>query len=360
MGDDVDFREARRVSKNGGEVFCMRKQVRCRSALSFIISFAVLLAICPNASALSFDLDFGTGLSGNPNAQVAFITAASRWSTVLADDITVKLNLDYQSLSSGILGSASTTMLVGGFDIVRDIVSSNAGEINNARETALLPNLPTASQFTAWLPTGYTLNGNATLTQANYLALGGSRIVESGDGNITFSSNYNWDFDPSDGITSGYFDFVGVAAHEIGHTLGFVSEVDNLDWYLNNGYTSAGVQPTILDFFRFGQDDLDDPDFDFTTSPRFLNPGNGEQYSFFDDVTAQMSTGAYTGDGRQASHFKDNLGLGIMDPTAAPGELMGFSENDLIAFDLIGWDVVPEPTTIALFALGGLILRKRK
>ena len=85
-----------------------------------------------------------------------------------------------------------------------------------------------------------------------------------------------------------------------------------------------------------------------------------------------MSTGQVNGDGRQASHWKDSLGLGLMDPTAAPGELLMVSENDLIALDLIGWDVVyssgtviPEPISMILFGTGvvslfGVVARRKR
>ena len=78
---------------------------------------------------------------------------------------------------------------------------------------------------------------------------------------------------------------------------------------------------------------------------------------------ATFSTGRF-GDARQASHWKDNLGLGIMDPTAAPsGERMVVGPNDVNAFDVIGWNLtaaVPEPSTYALFGLGLLAIGLRR
>jgi hypothetical protein len=68
---------------------------------------------------------------------------------------------------------------------------------------------------------------------------------------------------------------------------------------------------------------------------------------------AMFSDGANFGDGSQASHWKDNLGLGVMDPTASQGELMAITQNDIQALDAIGWNVAaPEPYSLWLGAIG--------
>lgn len=46
---------------------------------------------------------------------------------------------------------------------------------------------------------------------------------------ITFSSELAFDFDQSDGIGTGLWDFVGIAIHALGHAIGFFSCVDLLD-----------------------------------------------------------------------------------------------------------------------------------
>jgi hypothetical protein len=66
------------------------------------------------------------------------------------------------------------------------------------------------------------------------------------------------------------------------------------------------------------------------------------------------------GDGNQASHWKDFLGIGILDPTAFQGELMVLTDTDLRAFDVLGYTLVPEPGCGALLLLGGLFMIRRR
>ena len=83
-------------------------------------------------------------------------------------------------------------------------------------------------------------------------------------------------------------------------------------------------------------------------------------------ATSIFANGSTFGDGRQASHWKDNLGAGIMDPTAGFGELLNITSNDIRALDVIGYDLVavPEPATCALFGVvtlaGGIYYRRRR
>lgn len=303
----------------------------------------------------SFELTFGSGLSGQPLAQAAFARAAARWGALLGDGVTVRLSVDYQPLATNVLGQSTSYIAYGGYAEVRDLVAAG-GEPGDAAEVALLAALPSTAQFSAWLPTGFSMDGNAYITTANWKALGGE--YADSDGSITFSSSVGWDFDPSDGIAPGLFDFEGAAMHEMGHNLGFISEIDYVDSVLGEGETASDVWPAGLDLFRFRAADVTGPGFNFTTSPRDLVPG-GSQVFYYGDGYVAMSTGVERGDGRQGSHWKDGLGLGILDPTAAPGELLAISQNDLRALDLIGWDVAPEPTTLALLAAAILTLRRR-
>lgn len=62
------------------------------------------------------------------------------------------------------------------------------------------------------------------------------------------SFDFSFDFNHNN-VAPGKINFVGVAAHEIGHALGFVSGVDDIDG-LNGVYTGDTLCSNLLDLFR--------------------------------------------------------------------------------------------------------------
>ena len=289
-------------------------------------------------------INAGATLAANQPALDAFNRAAELWEAAFSDPIIVTIDADLIDLgSTSIIGQASSVILQAGHDTIRNQLVLDADA-----DDSIVAQLPTAAQFGATLPVGFGLTGNITGNKASLKAAGFAGLdglFGASDATIQFNTQFAFDFDNSDGVMGGTIDFESVAAHEIGHALGFTSIVDSVDFQVNNGQTS-NISPRTLDLFRFadnvaGQDPSTPTEF--TNFNRNLTPGDAANTD--DTVSAwAMSTGAFTGDGRQASHWKDN-GLtgqliGVMDPTLAFGQIVPITDADLRALDLIGWDIV--------------------
>ncbi len=326
-----------------------------------VLSSCSLISLSSSALNIHINPLSSLGLPANAPALAAFERAASRWESHITDPVSVNIDADLRNLgSSTIIGQASSVLLGASHDFMRSLVTSDAaGEVDDAIVAAL----PTASQFSLSLPAGFTQSGFLIGTKANIKALGISGLdglFGSNDATIEFNSGFGFDFDNSNGITAGEMDFETVAAHEIGHALGFISQVDRIDFLLNQAgdpNSITGVSPTLLDLFRFsGSNPALNPSTpaEFTSLPREMRPG---EEAVFDDLDTEyaLATGAFVGDGDQASHWKDDnnnplLHIGIMDPTLATGQSFDITQADLRALDLIGYDIAAVPLP------GGMIL----
>ncbi len=323
--------------------------------------FAIFFILNVSLTALTINLIPDSGLEGNPDALAAFRRAANKWEQLITDPIVVSINAGYSVIgSSTTLGQTSAVLLSAGYYTIANALYQDS---LNEQDDSVLGYLPTTAP-TFILPSGFSYSGNITGTKANLKALGFSgldSIFGITDATITMNSNFNFDFDANDGITG--VDFENVVTHELAHALGFISATDNLDIALNSGAISGTVSASILDIFRFNENNLPESYNAFTTTTRDLRPGEATAFSDVDS-TYSMSTGQFKGDGRQASHWKDNEltgeTIGVLDPTLGYGQTHVLSYADLRALDLMGYDIVPEPSSIILLVLGIFLIKKRK
>lgn len=364
-------------------------------------ALALLLAAQAPAHALTIELFDLRGVSPGTPQYKAFRTAANYWESLVSTDTTVRVDMEFYG--QGATGPTGSTNAYYYVDTVGTILSAmQAVGSGSAVDRLALAHLPDASSgaIAMWTP-GYTdavaktgadpasvvfdndgSNNNFSygVTWALGKALGLVAVDGLKDGSIGFNSDVAFDFDPTDGIKAGAYDFTFTAFHELGHILGFTSGVDYYDAFApSNGYNwNLDWIGHGMDLFRYSSRGLD---WSLGGSPFFSVDGGASAL-----LGGDFSTGINWGNGSGAAHWLE--GQGMMDPTAARGEMGVLTALDVAAFDALGWNfagvdpladpglrvttaqmwaamAVPEPASSAAWgalalALGAAATRRRR
>ena len=428
-------------------------------ALGFCASVAACALAAPASAANIILRDtsgtFAAAGSRGQAALFAFQKAANYWNKTLTNNITINLEVNFDSLAGGGLGFTATS---GAVIVVQDVYDALRATGATALDQIAVANLSPLNadgtfNFRTNAPLDPSVNGgfvgggadpnrtfldnNSTannffldVNSANLKAIGIDQFGTFGpatanrcsqafflaDSCITLNSDVDYDFDPTDGITLGSFDFTAVAIQEIGRALGFGSGVDSYDIVASRPDLFGQIPLDDLalfsafDLFRYGNG------FDPVTGdrllqlaanrPAFFSINGSTPYNFGNNANAEianLSTGANVGDGNRAGTFKDNAEfiddtglcfnsarpIGILDANLSPCVLGVITSNDLAVFDAIGYNLnfdilaqpgyrfdtsqvfgltglaaVPEPATWAMMLIGfgfaGSMMRRRR
>ncbi len=349
-----------------------------------VVLGSVAMAV-PSASAqMTFVFTKGTGASDQMIA--GFQQAAALWSSHFNDPITLNVTIQSLKLPAGQIGGTSAFYDSYSYTNLRNALVNDRHSADDFSSTSHLQPGATFSMLinktandpggvvssNPYFDTGLGGPGQAgpennnilRMTSANAKALGLMAGNDSGqNATITMTTLQQFDFNRSNGITPGTVDFVGVAAHELGHMLGFVSGVD----VLAGNAAAPGLNDNQLKFVT--------PIDLYRYSSRSIGAGGGigvndwtldNTSKYFSVDGGQTSIAPFaTGTSYEASHWVDNLGLGIMDPSAASGEFLSIGNNDLRAFDVMGYDLTPTPEPSSAIVLGvagafGILLRRQE
>jgi hypothetical protein len=288
------------------------------------IAVAVTVLFLTNGAAHALTINFTqvTGDSLSSGQLAAFDTAAKAWERVLADNVTVNVSIGFKALGSGILGQASTSEVLASYS---SLIGQMTGDRTSATDNAAVSHLPGS--------VGGATSIIVTTAQARAL---GYTTGAAFDSLIEFNSSFSFaeTRNPDGSVGSGLYDLIGIAEHEIGHALGFLSDV-------------GATYLTVLDLFRY------------QTGSTSLSFATGQAASFSLDGGVTDLASFSTGSDYQASHWLNNSAAGgknlLMDPAVAGGVVQNIQPLDLIAMDAIGWNVVAVPEPGSMLVLGGAL-----
>ncbi|WP_414753991.1 NF038122 family metalloprotease [Anabaena sp. CCY 9910] len=311
-----------------------------------LLALATLIVADVPAQAITFNFTYQPGITQEQIAAVEL--AGNIWSAYLQDiDVVVNIHVEMTEgvLAQGKLGGTTPAIKKINYDKFKEGLSADG--------TANIYQLPTSiystDKYRTRLAGGIINNSNYELltTTANNKALGNDLSGDASelDAYIQLEKSTNWSYRYAGGkIEQNQYDFVSVAIHEIGHSLGFISGIDAL---------SGLALPTAVDMFRYSTESTKQRAIDYTVGGTKYFSINGGQNPFnFTQMEgstptvyqAIFSSGENTllgGDGEQASHWKidSQTYLGIMSSTISMGGIRKISRLDLTVLDYIGWQV---------------------
>ena len=333
-----------------------------------VAALALLVAGCAlPAQALVIRPTFDSSITSRSNAaaiESAFNATALQFDHAFADPATVNITVSWGSvagrgLASGDLGG-SVDNLSGAYSF-----ASLSGYLTAASKAN--PRDATLASAVAHLPRTDPLSTSQfEIPYAEAKAVGLlPRTLSMTDGYIGFSNSVHFDFNPVGGISTGYYDFQGIAAHEIEEVLGRTTGLES--------YRSWWATP--FDLYRYRAAGASS--FSYST----------EGYFSVDGGRTDLGNFNYSGAGDRSDWLSSGAINDLQSAYLTAGKAYALSASDFTALDALGWGgwtipnsplstgpsrlsligaagAVPEPAAwlelIAGFALIGARLRRRR
>lgn len=268
-------------------------------------------ATAATASPFVINVSYDASVASAPAAFKAGVAAAVQYfESQFTDHVTININVGYgevggYTLGAGALGESLTYLNSYSYAQVKAALAADAKTADDATAVA---SLPTASP----------VSGTFWESRAEAKATGLLGASTSVDGYVGFAAGNWFDYDNSNGVTAGQYDFFGVVAHEISEVMGRSLLVGGTIGGIANGYYP-------LDLFHYAAAGV--RDLSGTTPGYFsINAGATNLDSFNTN-----GNGDY-GD------WGSSAGNDAFNAFSASGVVDTVSSSDLRELDVLGWD----------------------
>lgn len=276
------------------------------------------LVITPTFTA-NFNANFGANAAA---AQAAWISAASVFSANFTDNIHINITVDAVS-GTGVFGQSSTFLNSTSYANLRSLVVADATSADDHTAIgaggSMVAADPISGTHTWWV------------SRAQAKAIGLIPDDLNNDGTTTFGAGNPFTFSGS--ILSGTYDFKGVAAHEISEVMGRLglsggtigSSVNSYSLIDNFSYTGLGVKGVG------------------GGAGNFFSVDNGS--NLLKLYNNSVANGLDSRDWAPGSNdaFNQFSGSGVVNPV---------SPVDLRLMDVLGYNLIPEPSSGSLVLAG--------
>jgi hypothetical protein len=245
-----------------------------------------------------------------PEFKTAVAAVAQFFESTFTDPVTVNIQVDFARLGHDLIGQSSYGLNTYSFSQITAALRENSKSGDDVNAIASLPTtdpIPGTHHY--------------VMTPAEAKALGLLGATTTLDGTATFSSAAAFDYDRSDGITAGQYDFQGSVAHEFSEIMG-----RELNAIGNEVQTGEANGYYLYDLFKFTAEGA--RSFVGTTQGYFsldngvtnLNDFNNSPDDDFGDWAESAGDDSFLA-------FSDS---GVVNPVTA---------TDLRVMDVLGWDL---------------------
>ena len=270
-----------------------------------------------------------TSAANSAQIQSGFAYAAQQFTSRYSDPITINI-----TVAAGTTGLGGSSTQLAGFYTYTQIRNALIADATTANDASAVSTLPVVD------PTGGHNYATST-AQAKALSLTGAST--NNDGTYTFNNTLSYTFDPNNRAVAGKYDFIGVSMHEISEIMGRIPG-------LGANFGDGGPDYLPFDLFRYT-----------AAGTRNFTNGNGIYFSINNGTTNLKNFNFPNGNGSDPQDWASGTNDSFNAFTGS-GVQNDLTPVDITTMDVIGYDLIPEPSGIfaSLLFYGGAALRRRR